>query len=64
MSKQIDLFADNHQKEQSHLEAHRPEKLNLSNVQPTANPKWAECKVLGKNIMIRSYSAACAHGNQ
>jgi hypothetical protein len=60
MSKHIELFSDNQaSKHHSHLEEHRPDKLSLSTLQPIANPKWAECKVLGKNILIRSYASAC-----
>lgn len=61
MSKQIDLFAGEAatHKNRSHMEEHRPDKLSLSSIEPVANPKWAECKVLGKNILIRSYASAC-----
>jgi hypothetical protein len=39
----------------------RPQQLNLSELTSTSY-KWAECKVLGKNISIRSYAGSCTDG--
>ena len=57
MENQIDLFetSDKALKKDSK----RPSKLDLSGLQ-THRQKWAECKIYGKNIMIRSYAGACA----
>jgi hypothetical protein len=37
----------------------RPPQLSVSKVF-SSNHKWKECKIIGKNISIRSYSAACS----
>jgi uncharacterized protein YgbK (DUF1537 family) len=41
----------------------RPPQISVSKVFST-NHKWKECKIIGKNISIRSYSAACAFKNK
>lgn len=41
------------------LEQHRPNRLSVSKV-ISENEKWRECKIMGKNVSIRSYSAACS----
>lgn len=41
----------------------RPPQISVSKVF-SANHKWKECKIIGKNISIRSYSAACAFRNR
>lgn len=41
----------------------RPPNLAISKVH-SENHKWRECKIIGRNISIRSYSAACAFRNK
>ena len=41
----------------------RPPQINMSKIFSN-NHKWKECKIIGKNISIRSYSAACAFRNK
>lgn len=41
----------------------RPPQISVSKVF-SSNHKWKECKIIGKNISIRSYSAACAYRNR
>jgi hypothetical protein len=41
----------------------RPPQLSVSKVFSN-NHKWKECKIIGKNISIRSYSAACCFENK
>ena len=36
----------------------RPPKISVAKV-ISSNHKWRECKIIGKNISIRSYSASC-----
>lgn len=38
----------------------RPETLAVSRA-GNSNKRWSECKIIGKNISIRSYSAACSY---
>ena len=63
---QIDLF----QKEEglknnsmSKSKEKRPPGISVSKVYSN-NQKWKECKIIGKNISIRSYSAACCLNNK
>ena len=41
----------------------RPPNISVSKVFSN-NMKWKECKIIGKNISIRSYSAACSFNNR
>lgn len=37
----------------------RPPSISVEKLNPTAH-RWRECKIIGKNISIRSYGAACS----
>jgi hypothetical protein len=64
---EIGLFATETQK--PHSPSHskskekRPPQINVSKIFSN-NHKWKECKIIGKNISIRSYSAACSFENK
>lgn len=47
----------------SKLQDVRPAKLNLTSVAPNFK-RWAECKIVGKNITIRSYAGACSFNSE
>ena len=60
---QIDLFgaeeeANKEVPKESRDKDHRPPNISVSKVF-SDNMKWKECKIIGKNISIRSYSSAC-----
>lgn len=64
---QIDLF-QNQSKKQATLTAEnhkekRPPHISVSKVF-SDNQKWKQCKIIGKNISIRSYSAACSFNSK
>lgn len=65
---QVDLFGQNESMKNSSdhssiLRDKRPAQISISKV-ISPNHKWKECKIIGKNISIRSYSAACAFKNR
>lgn len=57
--------AASHHEKQHHnkLEGSRPAKLDLTSLAPNFK-RWAECKIVGKNITIRSYAGACAYKSE
>lgn len=65
----INLFQDSEQSAQvkpsmlQRKESKRPAKLDLSSLLPQRQ-KWAECKIYGKNILIRSYAGGCCIGDE
>ena len=66
----VDLFSgkgeqnnDKADESKSHLDSKRPEQISVSKV-ISQNQKWRECKIIGKNLSIRSYSAACSFDNK
>ena len=52
---EVGLFEKNESKLSS--SSKRPAALNVQ--RHSDNHKWRECKIIGKNISIRSYAAAC-----
>lgn len=57
---QIEFLGSKNNQDQQRMEENRPSKIVIDKSQHT-NKKWIECKILGQNISIRSYSAACSH---
>lgn len=67
---QIGLFSDKAEdgnekvsSSKSHLDSKRPEQISISKAVPQ-NLKWRECKIIGKNLSIRSYSGGCTFNNK
>ena len=58
MENKINLF-ETASERTSKLESQRPTRLDLAGLQ-THKHKWAECKIYGKNVFIRSYAGACS----
>lgn len=67
MTQQIDLFGSKQERHEpkspGRLEERRPSSIHVTKIH-SDNLKWRECKIIGKNISIRSYSAACAFNNK
>jgi hypothetical protein len=47
----------------SKISSKRPPSLQVSKDNAPSH-RWKECKIIGKNISIRSYGAACAFQNK
>lgn len=63
---EIDLLSkrdENNKSGLSRIDEKRPDKISASKVIP-GNQKWKECKIIGKNIGIRSYSGSCVFDNK
>ena len=62
---QVDLIPKNEVPEDSQRLAKekRPPNIDVPKMR-SIGQRWTECKIIGKNVSIRSYGAACAFKNK
>lgn len=48
---------------QRHAKEKRPPNIDVPKMRSVGH-RWKECKIIGKNVSIRSYGAACAFKNK